>query len=253
MKWMLGFLLLSLTVGCAQKQQYSDFQRRNVDEFFVSSGTIKYFLPDIPAWNNFSASGKCFRTNSMRYFNLEAIRQSYNLSYEQAVQFQYTYNVDEKKLRNKNEVKFLPFKNEEELFFSTSDRIQNNFRTFKPPKFKNVNLIWIDPALADKKVSARLKNLMKSKKMDQGHPVYLTLCLERSELIKFYHDSDYSSANVKLLSYEMFSIYDVNNKRQPFYHLYLDELFDKNQKLTLFLPSKEVPPEFKGKFNIEYF
>lgn len=141
------FLLFSL--GCTHNhhQKYG-LQRRNMNEYFLTSGVVRYFLSDIPSWANFSIEGQCFRKGSVRHLNLSELRNSFSFNYQQAIQFQYMFNRDYHKLKKEHQAKQLFFKDEEKLFYDVSDKIRSGFQAFKKPTFNRIHLIWIDQALS---------------------------------------------------------------------------------------------------------
>ena len=92
MKFLLLAVLFLISCSHPENKENGGLERRRLDSYFQSTGTTRYFLTDLPNWANFSTSGKCFRTPTIRFLDLQKLRESFSLSYEQAVQFQILFN-----------------------------------------------------------------------------------------------------------------------------------------------------------------
>src|SRR3989339_463888 len=200
--------------GVAKTADYG-MQRRNLSEYFAGVGIIKYFLPDIPQWANYSQTAVCRRNYSLRYFNYKSLRESFSLSYEQAVQFQYMFNKNYEQQKRDYGADYLLFSNEENLFFRVSDMVQGNIKEFHRPEFKRVHVVWIDPFITKSEDIKKLKKLMDNSTMDLGHPVFVSLCLGHFDFSKFFKDNDLEERNIRAIPYEMFSIYDEASVEAP--------------------------------------
>lgn len=248
-------LLLSLFLtSCATTQADKQLKRRNLEAYFNSSGVVRYFLSDLPDWANFSQTAACHRSLSPRYFNISTLLKSYSYKYEQAVQLQYMFNVEANKLKKKTEAEFLPFADEEKLFFTLTDKIQAEIRTFRVPKYKRVNLIWIDPLLKSDKGQDQIVALLNSSDMDLGHPVMVSMCLNHFEFESFLGRKGMLNKNVRYIPYEMFSPFDSNGEKQPLFQINLEKIFKKDQNLFLYLPRGYFrPKELAGKLTVKRF
>ena len=257
-KWPLSSLFLSFLIllqsSCTKVSKNSsnfDLQRRKVEEYFVSSGVVRYFLPEIPYWANFSESASCRRNVSIKYLDLNTVRGSLALSYEQAIQLQLMLNDMFTDLKKRQVVEHIPFQEEESLFFKANDRIQAGIRLFRVPSFKRVHLIWIDSLLENR---AKLKALMETPLISKGHPVFLSLCYTRSELESWIQKSGFNNQNIRLLSYEMLSPYNLEGKLDTRFHIFVDEIFGKDKIIKLFIPKNKAPPKvLEGKFKVSKF
>lgn len=251
---LMGLLLsiILLISSCTTvKKDDSSLKRRNIETYYNNSGVVKYFLPDIPTWANFSTSGKCFRKNHTRYFDISAVRVSFFVSYEQAIQQQLSFNQLISKAMEPQHRKFITLEDEERYFFEASEKIQAGIRVFQTPKYKKIHLIWIDPISSDPR---RLKRLLASSKMNSGHPVFLSMCMNRSEMVNYLRINQLNNVNVRLISQELFSPFDMNNNRIPSLSISLQALFRPDQKIVIFIPGgNNVPQEILGKFKIQKF
>lgn len=247
-------ILSFFILGCASTEADKQLKRRNLDDYFSSSGVVRYFLSDLPNWANFSQTASCHRSVSARYFNMSTLLKSYGYKYEQAVQLQYMFNVEMNKLKQRTEAEFLPFSDEEKLFFTLTDKIQAEIRTFRVPTFKRVNLIWIDPLLKSKEEEKRLINLLNSSVMDSGHPVMVSMCLNHFEFEKYLSSKGLMNRNIRYIPHEMFSPYNAKGEKDTNFQLHLKKLFKKDQKIYLYLPTGiSKPSEIVGKLPVNRY
>ncbi|MCO4793620.1 MAG: hypothetical protein KC493_07910 [Bacteriovoracaceae bacterium] len=249
------FVVLTLVLSsCSSDSRKSEgFERRNLEEYFQSSGVIKYFLPDLPDWANSNSTGQCLRKTPVRYFNYKNLVESFALDYHQSVQFQYMYNIESQKLQSEVSVDYLPLKDEEKTFYLVSDKIQAGIYSFIIPKYKRIHLIWIDPALSSDRELASLKKLMRSKRMDLGHPVFVSLCLGTKEMSAFSLKHKFRDG-IRFIPHTMFSPF--NSKREISSKLYLNvsKLFKAKQKLYFYISKKlNKPSEVFGEFKVQKY
>jgi hypothetical protein len=60
--------------------------------------------------------------------------------------------------------------------------------------------------------------------------------------------------NIRLLSYEMLSPFNLEGELDTKYHIYIDEIFGNDKKIKLFIPkSKNLPLVLEGKFQVKKF
>jgi hypothetical protein len=246
MRIILMLILLAFISCTTNTREQEGFERRNLEEYFQSSGVVKYFLPDLPDWANSNVTGKCMRKTPVRYFNYKHLMESFALDYEKSVQFQYMFNIESRKLKLEVSAEYLPLKDEEKTFYMVSDRIQAGIYAFMPPKFKRINLIWIDPALSSDKEMASLRKLMNGPQMDLGHPVFISLCLSGKELGEFVRENKFRDG-IRFIPHTMFSPYNDKKEISPILHLNVTALFKSEQQLYLYLPKiKDRPNEIAG-------
>lgn len=244
MKRSIYFILLSFLLSACS----SGLKPRNVEEFYVSSGIEKYFLSDIPEWANFSQSAGCFRTKGMRYFDIDALMKSYSMKYPEAVQIQATFN--EEFLTLKKTTKATPtLKDEEVLFFKASEKVNSKINFFDAPTFKQVHLIWLDEALLGKKQEDRLKAFLQSSVHDNGFPVLISACLTKSEV-----EEKFPGMALKVISAELFSIYDEAGVKQPMIHTNIAAFFKPDQKIIFYKQDpKKTADDIRGNFKVSNY
>lgn len=223
----------------------SGLKPRAVDQYYASTGVEKYFLSDIPEWANFSQSAGCFRTKGIRYFDINALMKSYSLKYAEAVQVQASFNEEYLGLKKKAEIT-LSLKDEEILFFKASDKVNSKINFFEAPTFKQIHLIWLDEALKGKKQEDRLKQFLQSAVHDNGFPVLISACLTREEI-----EAKFPNLSLKIISAEMFSIYDEEGARLPNLHIALNAFFKPEQKIIFYTQeTKKTVEDIKGAYKL---
>ncbi len=245
------FIITLLLSSCAHEKNGMSLGKRSLDEFYIGSGVIRYFQPSIPQWINYSQGGQCHRKTVPYYLNYSNILSSFNLTYFEIMQLQYSFNNQYKKLLDSSGLKFLSSKEEEKLFYTESEKVHAKIYTFIRPEYQRINLIWADKFIVEKKGINKLKALMNSKEMDLGHPVMISLCKTRSELLTFLESESLNNRNIKVLTFEAFSPFNYIGQLQTNITIDLDKIFKKDQSLHMFFPEGEkLTKEIQGTFII---
>lgn len=243
---LISLLIIALFTSC----QSSSIQNRELEEIYISGGTEKFYLADIPVWANFSSIGQCHRVESTRYLNFDNLSKNYALSYEQLLQFQYMLNRKFKAFKKTSGKKQLFLKDESYLFYNTYEQIIGGARDFFVPNYSKINLVWIDNVINDQEMLKKFKRLMNSAKMQEGHPVLVSTCLSSEELEKFILEHNLDRLGVKGISYEFFSPYSEDMNLVSEFRIHFDKLMP-GKFLVLFAPW--FPKEFVGIDKIEKF
>ncbi len=239
----LKFLFFILIFGCST----SELKQSNVEGYQNTSLIIKYFFQDIPVWANFSQTAQCRRTFRSKYFDFKKLDADTSFDYQKLVQFQYLYNIEYNRLLQSLGDDSPSVKEEENLFYDGLANIRTGIFPFNPPKFQRVNLIWIDPYLNDKK---DLYKMIESDALISGHPVFLSLCLSHQEIVDLIKKNDLVNKDIKIISYEALSIFDVGLNSQNAMRIDLNQFFEKNQKLIFYNLKDHIPNEFFGEFEL---
>lgn len=238
------FIILNILLSCS----FGSVTPRNVGEYSTSPKIVKYYLPELPSWANISSSGNCKRSIPNKYLNFSSLRDDFSFNYNDLVQFQYLFNIEYQKLIKQADRGIIPFAEEEQLFYDVFDKIKTRLFAFRRPTYKRVNLVWID--------NIRKKNLlelMSSNSMNNGHPVFVSLCLNQNELVEFIEKSGYSGKDIRALSFEIFSPFNKRLESSGKISLDFSGLFTRKQKLYFYTPKGILPPEFIGKFRVRRF
>lgn len=241
-------LLILILSGCTGNQVVGlkGFQTRNAEEYYRNSGVVQYFLSELPAWANSSDEGMCRREIFVRYLDMKALRASYRYSYDEALQFQFLFNLlGREKAKDAGVDKLRP-QDEEVVFFETSNRIQSGFFPFRKPKFERVSLIWVDPILSSD--SSVIKKILSREEILKGHPVVISNCLGGVGLRQWLFDNGVNDENIRLIPAEIFSPYDIEGELSTGIHLDTEKLFGAEQKVYFYTPKGNRPKGISGKF-----
>ncbi|MBL7666257.1 MAG: hypothetical protein JNM93_14065 [Bacteriovoracaceae bacterium] len=223
------------------------FRKRNLDNYYIGDGIEKFFLPDVPDWINFSQTAQCNFAKRTRYLNFQSLANAYNLTYDKMIQLQLMIN------KELNQREYLSLQDEAYLFYNVYDKAQAGTKEFIPPTFKRINLIWVDDFVTEVRPLAELQKLMSSKAMEEGHPVFVSLCLAQTELDSYINKFGFNNSSVIGLSREMFTPYDATFKRLPKMSLSFGQVFNADQVLYFYSPRTYLPSEFTGKFQVVNF
>lgn len=219
---------------------------RGVEDYYISTGVEKYFLSDIPDWANFSQSAGCFRLKGLRYFDVDALMKSYALTFFEALQLQGSFNEEYAIIKTNQARESLTLKEEENLFFKASEKVSSKIYYNDLPAFKQIHLIWVDEVIGNIDKENKLKTFLQSSVHNEGVPVLVSACLNREAVEKMVPDASY-----KILSAEVFTVYDKTGVRKPSLHLDLTQFFKADQKLFFYTQNaKRTIEDIKGNFKV---
>lgn len=233
------FLISTVVVSCSSSSSMSGASS-GLDNVYISGGTEKFFLGSIPHWANFSSWAQCQRKEPIRYLNYSNIKKSYNLNYSNALHMQHMINRKISAFVKSTGSTQLPAKDETFIFNNVYAQVLGGSYDFTPPKFNKVSVIWIDPFL---KNTRKIKKYLKRSDVLSGHPVLITNCLNSSEVEELIKKLGVEDLGVKVISSEMFSVYNSEMKKSLYFSINLKELL-KNKKITLFGP--RIPKQIEG-------
>lgn len=223
-----------------------NISRKNIDEYYVPSGTARYILPQVSTWFNYSQTAGCFREQVTKSLDYTQLKKSFGITYDRAVQLQIGFNQERLLTMQQAQVKVLPLREEERLFFATSEKVQSNVNYFKAPQFDRAHLVWVDPAQQKPALLNTLKHYLSSDIMNLGYPVFLSLCMTSGELNRFVRRK-LKVGTFRAIGFEALNQYNPSSERVPGQFLYLDELFKKSTKLYFYSPTGKIPREYIGK------
>lgn len=237
-----GFTLLLIN-ACANTK---GMMPRDVEEYYVSTGVERYFLPAIPGWANFSQASACFRTPGLKYLNIETLMRSYSHSYFEALQIQANFNEEYLTIKKTQSKEVLTLKEDENLFFKASERVGSKIYFTDLPTFKRIHLVWLDDIRGDKNRENKLKTFLTSSVHDEGVPVLISSCMTRAEIEKMIPEANYKS-----ISAEVFSTFTEKGEIVPNMHVNLGVFFKPEQKLFFYSQSlKDKVLDIQGNYKI---
>jgi hypothetical protein len=232
MKILILLINFFLLTSCASWVS-PDYKPRKLEDYYVSTGVEKYLLPEIPNWANFDQRASCFRSQNIRYFDLNALMKSYSLEYNTSLQMQAEFNSELFNFAQDYGGKKPNLKEEELIFYRVSDKISGRINFFEAPKYKRIHLIWIDEILESELGFKKLKKFLESSTSEKGAPVLVSFCLSKAEVEKRYPE-----LASKMITAEMFSIFDSSGKRTPNFILEIDKFFDASQSIYFYSQKK---------------
>ena len=219
---------------------------RDVDEYYVSTGVERYFLPSVPIWANFSQVSGCFRTQGLKYFNIDSLMKSYSHSFFESIQLQALFNEEYVLIKQSQSKDVLTLKEEENLFFRSMEKVGSKIYFTDLPTFKRIHLIWLDDIRGDKAKEEKLKAFINSSVHDQGVPVLISSCMTRAEIEKFVPE-----IHIKSISAELFSTYTEKGIQIPNMHINLGVFFRPEQKLFLYSQTlKDKILDIQGNYKV---
>lgn len=235
---LLIFLTSFIVSGCSTSGENSNGQ--GLENVYISGGTEKYFLGNLPHWANFSRWASCQRNEPIRYLNFENIKKSYNLNYESAVHMQHMISRKNSVFLKSSGGTQLPVKDEGFIFNNVYAQVLGGSYDFTVPKFKNISVVWIDPYLTS---TNKIKSVLNRSDVLNGHPVIVSNCLSSFEIESLIEKLKLDDLGIKIISSEMFSAYNSKMEKETDFTVQLD-LVMKNKNITLFAPSH--PNQIRG-------
>ncbi len=235
-------LLLTILISCTStEEEFQNFKRRNIGEYFNGSGVVQYFLPDLPAWADTVPSQNCRRENSVRFFNFEKLQSSFGLSYTQMVQFQLAFNIAKLKETGSEP---LTLSSEERLFYSVSEQIQAEILPFRIPDFKTIHLVVLDHYI-EKQNTESPKTLIAKQSFDAGFPVFVSLCFNDKTVRKFVESLKFKG-KYEVLPLSVFSPFGADSKALAAPSLDLEKFFEKSKNIKVYHPKGTDIPDLIG-------
>lgn len=234
----LNFLVLLVILSCGS----SDLKKHEIPETgYQTSGVEQYFLPELPAWANYSASGKCFKQHSFVYLDFEKLSQNYDLTYPQMLELQAQYNERLENYFRSTTVRFLKPVEEASFFGNTLEQVRGGVRHFKLPRVSQVEVIWLEGFERAKQVS-ELKKMAFSGRFDERLPVLFSTCLSRQDLNQWLIENDLDQAGFYTLSAEWLSPYDTQKSLRAGLAIDIEKLLEAKAKINVLVPKNTSLP-----------
>jgi hypothetical protein len=163
--------------------------------------------------------------------------KSYGLNYNQAIQVQSTFNEEMLEFKKLDKNHLVTLKEEELLFYKASEKVSSKIVFFDPPVYKRINLIWLDEVLGNPIKIKKLKTFLNSKVMEDGVPVLVSFCLTKNDI-----ENTYPGFSVKMITAELFSVYDNRGQKTPGFKIDLNQFFKPDQQIYFYSQKKELVP-----------
>lgn len=234
----LSYLALLVLISCSSSEE-----RRSIDETspYRTSGVEQFFLAELPAWANASASAQCFKTESFHYLDFSKLYSSYALKYSEMVELQAQFNDKLEVYFRSASTKFLKPVEEASFFSNSLEQVRGGVRLLKIPQVNEIDIIWVDGYVSSGKVE-ELKQMAKSGRFDEHLPILFSACLSRYKLNEWIIQHELQGVGFYTMSAEWLAPYNTNGELVPGLKLYLDGILDKTIKKNLILPAGVAAP-----------
>lgn len=236
MRFLICSLLLILT-SCGSGEV-----KKNIDDVtYQTSGIEKYFLPELPAWANFSEAGGCFKSSSFTYFDFPKVSGAFGLSYAEMLELQAQYNDRVENYFRSTTARFLKPVEQAGIFSNTLEQVKGGVRQLRLPDAREVDLIYLDSFIRRDKLKD-LKKLVDSGRFFERLPLVVSSCLSRQEMNKWVTESNFDQVGFYLISAEWFSPFNIQMQATPGLELNLRQVFKPNTKFFPVTPEKSPAP-----------
>jgi hypothetical protein len=234
----LSFSLLLILISCSNGQVRQDVTNTP----YQTSGLEQFFLPELPAWANSSASGQCFKKHSFQYLNFTKLTSVYQLKYPDLVELQAQYNERLEAYFRSTAVRFLKPVEEAAFFSNTLENVRGGIKHFKlPPTATQVDVIWLDRYISLNLVG-ELKKMNNLGRFDERLPVLFTSCLSKQDLNQWLIENNLDQVGFYTLTAEWLAPYGSDLQMKAGLQLELKKLMNENVKVKFIAPNEILLP-----------
>lgn len=234
----LSFSLLLILISCSQSEIRKDIS----DTPYRTSGIEQYFLAELPAWANHSASGQCFKKHSFQYLDFNKLGGVYQLKYPELIELQAQYNDRLESYFRSTAVRFIKPVEEAAFFSNTLENVRGGVKTFKLPLMADkVDVIWVDRYIALKQVS-EIKKMQQMGRFDERLPILFSSCLSRQDLNQWLIENNLDQIGFYSLTAEWLSPYSSGLEMKPGLHLEIKKLMGANVQVRFVSPGEILLP-----------
>lgn len=219
--------------------QSTSFKDVNRNDFFQSTGAMRFILPEAPQWINFFSPGQCYRPSETRALNLELLKKEFNLTLRQSLNAQFYFNEELSIQKNKMsdpQNTTLGLKEVELSFLKAIEKTRSRFDPIRLPDFPRVHLVWLEDWVSknkDEKQIQKLKEFLQSSVHQEGVPVLVSFCLNQVELEKTYQETGAFSIGA-----EWSSVFNEESAQVPTYVFATKAFFKAQQKIIVYRQKK---------------
>lgn len=215
--------------------------RQKVDDSYHTSGVEQFFLPELPAWANFSTAGRCYKSSSFQYLDFPKLKTSYQLSYPQMVELQGQFNERRESYFSSTALRFLKPVEEAAFFSNTLEQVRGGVKQFKLPNAPEVEIVWLEGYLQINKID-EIKKMISSGRFNQRLPVMFSSCLSRQRLNQWIQENGMGDAGFYLLGAEWLNPYNSAGTLHSGLRLEIMKLLNPGTKATFLVPEKTISP-----------
>jgi hypothetical protein len=234
----LSFSLLLIIISCSNGQ----VREVDADAPYRTSGLEKFFLPELPAWANNSASGQCFKKHSFQYLDFSKLGSTYNLKYTELIELQAQYNERLEDYFRSTTQRFLKPVEEAAFFSNTLENVRGGVKHFKlPEEIKDVEVIWLDRYIALNQVN-EIKKMNEVGRFDQRLPVLFSSCLSKQDLNQWLVENNLDQVGFYTISAEWLTPYGSNLEMKAGLQIEIKKLMNENIKVRFITPNQILLP-----------
>lgn len=248
-------ILFSLTIfnliSC-QNHKTNEFQVRQVNEYYQSTGGLNFLLPEAPTWANMVSEFGCYRDASLRVLDLQKVRADFNTSIRQSLNLQYYYNDELKKIRARfsEPGQTLTLRDYDLTFFKALESSKASFDPLRLPDFNRIHLIIFEEWMSETNGETKLKDFLRNPIQNAGVPVVISFCQPQNVLEeKFQEFGAYS------IGAEWVSPFHEDFSPKAGWSLVLSAFFKPHQSLLLFRSNKFSKTDYSkivlGKYDVK--
>lgn len=225
MKYLNCLVLLALISSCGGAPV-----KKEIDPStgYRTSGLEQFFLPEIPYWANFSASGQCFKASSFHYLDFIKLKEAYQLTYQQMIELQAQYNERLENYFRSTAVRFLKPVEEASFFSNTLEQVRGGVRSLKLPPVNEVEVIWLESYDV-----GELKKLAASDRFNEKLPILFSSCHSKQSLTQWLLQEGLEDAGFQTITAEWLSPYTSQIQLKAGLRVELAELLGKNIKIKV--------------------
>jgi hypothetical protein len=234
----LSFSLLLILISCSngKVREVSD------DAPYRTSGLEQFFLAELPAWANHSASGECFKKHSFQYLDFAKLGSVYQLQYHELIELQAQYNQRLEAYFRSTAKRFLKPVEEAAFFSNTLENIRGGVRLFKIPTVANaVDIIWLDRYISTNNVE-EIKKMNQLGRFDERPPILFTSCFSKQDLNQWLLENNLDQVGFHTITAEWLSPYGSDLMLRPGLQIEIKKLLNENVKIKFISPNEILLP-----------
>jgi hypothetical protein len=163
------------------------------------------------------------------------IAASYQLTYAEMIELQAQYNDRLESYFRSTTVRFLRPVEEASFFANTLEQVRGGVRQFKLPDVKEVDVIWVDGYIAEKKVG-ELKKMAELGQFDKRLPILFSACLSKQSLSNWLSEQNLDQVGFYLLSAEWLNPYSRDLHLKPRLRVEIKKLVNREIKINVIHP-----------------
>lgn len=235
----LSFSLLLILISCSQGELRQDSSM----PAYRTSGLEQFFLPELPAWANNSASGQCFKKHSFHYLNFRKLGDVYQLKYPELAELQAQYNERLEAYFRSTAVRFVKPVEESAFFANTLENVRGGVKSFKlPPGVRKVDVIWLDRYISLNLAVSELKKMNDMGRFDERLPVLFSSCFSKQDLNQWLIENNLDQIGFYSLTAEWLSPYNSKLELKAGLHLEVKKIIGENVEVRFVSPGEILLP-----------